>query len=131
MIIVNSEEVYPSLDALNELGINYEIVDNDRIAIKMDSETKLSENSEMLSANLEHEDKSLSYFVVRKHRIIASGNIQELPDGNHVCDGPFRVFSKVIISTVDYMSASQNDIGNLDYLNQIMLETTFKGTTLK
>ena len=47
---------------------------------------------------------------------------------NYVCDGAFRVFSKVNVSTHEYVLAGQVDVSELDRLNVAMIDSTEKKT---
>lgn len=135
IIFVNSEDVYPSLDALGELGIDYKMVDDSRIAVKLKArKIRVAENQDMtylLSKNSEEADKSLAYFVIDGHRIIASGNLQKIDKSNYICDGAFRVFSRVNVTTYDYIAASQIDVSELFALNKWMLDSTSKNRNIR
>ena len=137
-IIVNNGDIYPSPDALSEFlenGINCEVIDDSKIAVKFtSSKTIVAENKDMtymISKGMENADESLSYFLINGHRIIASGNLQKTDDGNYACDGPFRVFSNIDVSTFEYILASQNQLGDLYELNQRMLNSTSKDNESK
>ena len=80
----------------------------------------------LLSSNCPNADSSLLYFVIKGHRIIASGDLQKVDDNDYVCNGSFRVFSRINITTFNYIGASQVDISELDELNGKMLEATMQ-----
>ena len=81
-----------------------------------------------LGVNADYDASSLSYFVIQKNRIVASGNLKKDENDNYVCDGAFRVFSKVNVSTHEYVLAGQVDVSELDRLNVAMIDSTEKKT---
>ena len=135
VVVNNNEEVYPSLESLDELNISYKIKDDGRVVIKFDSDkTKVIKNNDvsaMISSNPESADKSLLYFLIKNQRIIASGNLQKIDDNKYLCDGPFRVFSRKDVYTYQYIQASQIDISELECLNQEMINSTSKDSVRK
>ncbi len=137
MIIINSEEdIYPSLEALDELGIKYEVKNDGKIFVGLDTnKIKIGENKDVThslsNGNIwPNADPSLSYFVIKNHRIIASGDLKKNEEENYICNGAFRVFSKINISTFDYIFASQNESEELNDLNGLMLNSTSKSKKL-
>ena len=134
-ILLNSaEDCYPSLEALSELGIAYEIMQDGRVALKTDK-VRIAENHDV-TKNADSEssalnDASLSYFVIEGHRIVASGNLISTGLDNYICEGPFRIYSKINVTTLDYVSAGQVTVDELYALNERMLQATEKTETPK
>jgi hypothetical protein len=128
--ISSVDDILPSLEALSELGISYKINDDNSIIIELNTpDFKVAENKDMpilLSSNCPNADSSLLYFVIKGHRIIASGDLQKVDENDYVCNGSFRVFSRINITTFNYIGASQIDISELDELNGKMLEATMQ-----
>ena len=124
------DDILPSLEALSELGISYKTNDDNSITIELNTpDFKVAENKDMpilLSSNWPNADSSLLYFVIKGHRIIASGDLQKVDDNDYVCNGPFRVYSRINLTTLNYTIASQVDISEQDELNGKMLEATMK-----
>lgn len=134
-ILVNSvEECYPSLEALDELGISYEVMQDGKVAIKTDK-VRVAENHDATRKSIDESsplnDPSLSYFVIEGHRIVASGNLTAAGLDNYVCEGPFRVYSRTNVTTLEYISAGQVTIEELHALNERMLQATEKTDTPK
>ncbi len=128
--ISSVDDILPSLEALSELGISYKINDDNSIIIELNTpDFKVAENKDMpilLSSNCPNADSSLLYFVIKGHRIIASGDLQKVDENDYVCNGSFRVFSRINITTFNYIGASQIDISELDELNGKKLEATMQ-----
>ncbi len=131
VIIVNSEQdVFPSLEALKEANIPFGVMEDGRVAIQVEGNLKIGENKDMtfLGPDSPSYEASLTSFVFGGNRIWASGNLEQVSEGEFVCNGPFRVYSKLVVSTFDYMSSIQNDISAFDDLNRRMLEASNKAT---
>ena len=128
--ISSVDDILPSLEALSELGISYKTNDDNSITIELNTpDFKVAENKVMpilLSSNWPIADSSLLYFAIKGHRIIASGDLQKVDDNDYVCNGPFRVYSRINLTTINYTIASQVDISEQDELNGKMLEATMK-----
>ena len=138
-VLVNSiDEIYPSLESLSKYNLKYEIMADGRVRVELDdSKIRICENKDMTNPNthrwprdianqMPNEDKSLSYFVINNHTIIASGDLYKGKDGNYTCDGAFRVFSEIAVTTFDYVLSSQVSVENWDSLNGAMLDATSK-----
>ena len=109
-ILINSaEEVYPKLDALDEMGISYKKLDNGQIEVTYEGKSKV-----------------LLFFVISKHRIVASGNLTKKDEGSYTCERAFRFFSEMHLTATDFILTAQLDVAQLDDLNRIMLESTAK-----
>ena len=131
LIKINSvDDIFPSLEALSNLGVTFKTNDDDSVVIELNApEFKIVENKDMpilLSSNFENADSSLLYFIIKENRIIASGDLKKISDNEYECNGVLRVFSKINVTTTDYLLAGQNEIGELDYLNKEMLDATAK-----
>lgn len=124
------DDIFPSLEALSNLGVTFKTNDDDSVVIELNApEFKIVENRDMpilLSSNFENADSSLLYFIIKENRIIASGDLKKISDNEYECNGVLRVFSKINVTTTDYLLAGQNEIGELDYLNKEMLDATAK-----
>ena len=105
--------------------MGYEFTKDGRVAIKLNEGAKVGINHDICDAKIpgKNSDPSLSYFVVINHRIVASGDFTQVDD-NYVCNGAFRVYSKITVPIFSYTGASQVSLENLDYLNGKMLEAT-------
>jgi len=132
VIIVNSEqEICPSLEALKEVNIPFDVMEDGKVAIQVtDGNLSIGVNRDMIAVGPDSPsyDASLTSFVVGGHRIWASGNLEQVSESEFVCNGPFRVYSKLVVSTFDYMNSIQNDISAFDDLNRRMLEASNKTT---
>ena len=124
------DDIFPSLEALSNLGVTFKTNDDDSVVIELNApEFKIVENKDipiLLSSNFENADSSLLYFIIKENRIIASGDLKKISDNEYECNGVLRVFSKINVTTTDYLLAGQNEIGELDYLNKEMLDATAK-----
>ena len=130
-LLVSLEQCSPSIEGLNELGINCIVTDNGMVAIDLDENgMKLVVNAaaKKLLSSSQYDIESLSSFIIKKHRIIASGNLKKNDDDSYICDGPFRIFSNIKVTTFDYILAGQIDISGLDQLNEDMLNSTITKT---
>lgn len=131
LIKINSvDDIFPSLEALGNLGVTFKTNDDDSVVIELNApEFKIVENKDMpilLSSNFENADSSLLYFIIKENRIIASGDLKKISDNEYECNGALRVFSKINVNTTDYLLAGQNEVSELDYLNGVMLDATAK-----
>jgi len=131
LIKINSvDDIFPSLEALSNLGVTFKTNDDDSVVIELNApEFKIVENKDipiLLSSNFENADSSLLYFIIKENRIIASGDLKKISDNEYECNGALRVFSKINVNTTDYLLASQNEVSELDYLNGVMLDATAK-----
>lgn len=131
LIKINSvDDIFPSLEALSNLGVTFKTNDDDSVVIDLNApKFKIVENKDipiLLSSNFENADSSLLYFIIKENRIIASGDLKKISDNEYECNGALRVFSKINVNTTDYLLASQNEVSELDYLNGVMLDATAK-----
>ena len=131
LIKINSvDDIFPSLEALGNLGVTFKTNDDDSVVIDLNApKFKVVENKDipiLLSSNFENADSSLLYFIIKENRIIASGDLKKISDNEYECNGALRVFSKINVNTTDYLLAGQNEVSELDYLNGVMLDATAK-----
>ena len=129
-IIINSQEdCYPSFEELSVLSNKCEIMADGKILIELDEQNfRIAENYDITGQS---NDASLAYFIINKHRILASGNLSINNEGDYICDGAFRIFSKINVSTHDYILAGQVDASEKYELNEYMLNSTKKNTKNK
>ena len=68
------DDIFPSLEALSNLGVTFKTNDDDSVVIELNApEFKIVENKDMpilLSSNFENADSSLLYFIIKENRIM-------------------------------------------------------------
>ena len=134
MIIIDSvDRVLPSIDALDELKVPYTVEDDGRVLIDVSDERySVRRNADVKgedgSYRLDEKYHCLSNGLVDKttHRSLAFGDLLETENGDYVCNSEFRVLSKTKISTTDIVLAGQNDVEDLYYFYDKIIEYTDK-----
>ncbi len=138
MRILVSGEIKPSVEALDEIEIKYETTpqgvildldDNYRLASPAEKLKDPSINSEsypLMSEYARNDDRSLSNFIIKKNRMMASGDITKADnqDYDYVCNGLLRVYSKTDFYTAQWVLAGENFVEDRYYFINSMLETT-------